>query len=208
MEWSNIVLFFTASWFIVITPGPDLIYVMTRGISQGRTAGVVSAFGVTLGILVHTLFAAFGLTLLLKTSALAFTTIKIIGALYLIYLGVQALQKKSSLTLNQKCNSLSLGKIFIQGVFSNVLNPKIALFFLAFIPQFISPQHGNVSVQMAILGFTFALMGVFFLVIVGYYAGNIGKWLSKHENVSNKINWITGGILVGLGIRLAFLEQK
>jgi threonine/homoserine/homoserine lactone efflux protein len=208
MDWSNFAIFFAASWILIITPGPDMIYVMTRGISQGRKAGVVSAVGVTLGILVHTLFAAFGLAMVLRVSALAFLIVKLAGAAYLIYLGVKTLLNKSDVVLNKNKSKDGIRIIFIQGILSNVLNPKIALFFLAFLPQFVDLKSGNASIQMAYLGLTFALFGVLFLVLLGYFSGYIGIWLSRRHNWAEKIRWFTGSILIALGLRLAFMDRK
>ena len=208
MDWSNFALFLAASWILIITPGPDMIYVITRGISQGRKAGVISAIGVTLGILVHTLFAAFGLAIILRTSALAFLAVKFAGSGYLIYLGVQALRNKSDFALSEDKPKAGIRTIFIQGILSNVLNPKIALFFLAFLPQFVNLSHGNASIQMAYYGLTFALFGIVFLVILGYFSGSIGSWLSSKQYLAQKIRWFTGSILIALGLRLAFMERR
>lgn len=208
MEWSNFLLFFAASWVLIITPGPDMIYVITRGISQGRNAGVISALGVTLGILVHTIFAAFGLALILRTSALAFLAVKFAGASYLIYLGIKAFINKSDFTFNNDKPKVGIRTIFVQGILSNVLNPKIALFFLAFLPQFVNPEHGSASIQMVYLGLTFALFGIVFLVFLGYFSGGIGSWLFSKQNCAEKIRWFTGSILIALGLRLAFIERR
>ena len=208
MDCSNFALFFAASWILIITPGPDMIYVITRGISQGRKAGVISAIGVTLGILVHTVFAAFGLAIILRTSALAFLAVKFGGAAYLLYLGVQALRNKSGFTFSKDKPKVGIRTIFIQGILSNVLNPKIALFFLAFLPQFVNFSHGNASIQMAYLGLLFALFGIVFLVTLGYFSGSIGSWLSDKQYFTRKIRWFTGSILIALGLRLAFMERR
>ena len=208
MDWSNFALFLAASWILIITPGPDMIYVITRGISQGRKAGVISAIGVTLGILVHTVFAAFGLAIILRTSALAFLAVKFAGSGYLIYLGAQALRNKSDFALSEDKPKAGIRTIFIQGILSNVLNPKIALFFLAFLPQFVNLSHGNASIQMAYYGLTFALFGIVFLVILGYFSGSIGSWLSSKQYLAQKIRWFTGSILIALGLRLAFMERR
>jgi len=208
MEWSNFALFFAASWILIITPGPDMIYVITRGISQGRKAGVISAVGVTLGILVHTIFAAFGLAMILRTSALAFLAVKFSGAGYLIYLGVKTFKNKSDFTFDNDKQKVGIRTIFVQGILSNVLNPKIALFFLAFLPQFVNPEHGSASIQMVYLGLTFALFGIVFLVLLGYFSGGMGSWLSNKQNYAEKIRWFTGSILIALGLRLAFMERK
>lgn len=208
MEWSNFALFLTASWILIITPGPDMIYVITKGISQGRKAGVISAIGVTLGILVHTTFAAFGLAIILKASAMAFIAVKFAGAGYLIYLGIKAIKGKTALAFNNNKQPIKISTVFIQGILSNVLNPKIAIFFLAFLPQFVNPRYGNASIQMVYLGLTFALFGVVYLVLLGYFSGGIGSWLSRKHNFAEKIRWFTGSILVLLGLRLVFIDRK
>jgi threonine/homoserine/homoserine lactone efflux protein len=208
MDCSNFALFVAASWMLIITPGPDMIFVITRGISQSRKAGVISTVGVTLGILVHTVFAAFGLAVILRTSALAFLVVKLAGAGYLVFLGVQTLRNKSDFTFSKHKPKVEIRRIFIQGILSNVLNPKIALFFLAFLPQFVNLSHGNASIQMACLGLTFALFGIVFLVIVGYFSGSIGRWMSNKQYFTQKISWFTGSILIGLGLRLAFMERR
>jgi threonine/homoserine/homoserine lactone efflux protein len=208
MEWSNFGLFFAASWMLIITPGPDMIYVITRGISQGRKAGMISAVGVTLGILVHTIFASFGLAIILRTSALAFIAVKFAGAGYLMYLGVKTLKDKSDFEFNMDKPKDGIRKIFVQGILSNVLNPKIALFFLAFLPQFVNPGQGSSSMQMVYFGLTFALFGIVFLVLLGYFSGGIGLWLSNKQNFTDKIRWFTGSVLIALGLRLAFMERR
>lgn len=207
-EATNFSLFVAASWALIIAPGPDMIYVITRGVSQGRKAGLLSAMGVTLGILVHTVAAAFGLAVLLHTSALAFLVVKYAGAVYLIYLGFKALKDKSSFTLIEQEKPLAFRSIFWQGVLSNVLNPKVALFFLAFLPQFVDQDNGYVSLQMLGLGLIFALFGVAFLSVLAIFAGGIGNWLTQKANIAGVLRWLTGAILIGLGLRLAFVQRR
>ncbi|MBI1882220.1 MAG: LysE family translocator [Chloroflexi bacterium] len=204
---TNFSLFVAASWALIIAPGPDMLYVITRGMSQGRKAGLLSALGVTLGILVHTVFAAMGLAMLLQTSALAFLAVKYIGALYLIYLGLKALKDKSSFAL-LKPQAVNFRSIFWQGVLSNVLNPKVALFFLAFLPQFVNQNSGNVTLQMFALGFMFAFFGIIFLSVVAYFSGGIGSWLASRTRFASALRWLTGGVFIGLGVRLAFVERR
>jgi threonine/homoserine/homoserine lactone efflux protein len=205
----SLALFFGLSWLLIITPGPDLIYVLTRGISNGRKAGLISAVGVTLGILVHTIFAALGLSLILKTSAFAFFIVKVIGAGYLIYIGFKSLLNKSNFTVD-KCNNLSSRKIFTQGLISNTLNPKVALFFIAFLPQFISVsgQNNSTVIPFVILGLIFAFCTLIFLGTLGYFAGAIGQHIAKRDSIARWIKNISGSILIILGIRLAFINQK
>ncbi len=208
MDMENFAIFCAASWILIITPGPDMLYVITRGISQGRKAGVISAVGVTLGILVHTIFAAFGLAMILKTSAAAFIAVKYAGAVYLIFLGMKSFRDRSGLSINRDNVQVGSRTVFIQGVLSNVLNPKIALFFLAFLPQFTNPEYGSAHFQMVFFGLTFALFGICFLTLLGYFSGGIGSWLSRKKTVTAKIKWFTGSILIALGLRLVFVEPK
>ena len=205
----NFALFFGLSWILIITPGPDLIYVLTKGISTGRKAGLISAVGVTLGILVHTIFAALGLSIILKTSAIAFTIVKIVGAAYLIYLGLKSLLGKSEFKM-KKDEIISSRKIFTQGLISNTLNPKVALFFMAFLPQFIRTSGtDNISpIPFLILGLVFAMSTLIFLATLGYFSGAVGQYLMSRDAISKWIKNISGSIMILLGIRLAFINQK
>ena len=211
MDITNFAIFFAASWVLIVTPGPDMIYVITRGMAQGRKAGMISAIGVTLGILVHTLFAAFGLAVILKTSAMAFLMVKYAGGAYLIWIGIKSIKSSgdpSVYSLNSPAPAMTAKKVFIQGMFTNVLNPKVALFFLAFLPQFVDPAGMNASLQMAGLGIVFALFGLIFLVGLGYFSGHLGSWLSTRKKLAERIQWVTGSILIGLGIRLALSVDR
>ncbi len=204
----NLLLFAGLSWILIITPGPDLIYVLTKGISGGRKAGLISAAGVTLGIFVHTVFAALGLSVILKTSALAFTIVKVIGAGYLIYLGIKMLISKSELKMQNE-EVVSIRKVFTQGLISNTLNPKVALFFMAFLPQFIKSGTTGVSpIPFLILGTIFALFTLAFLAVLGYFSGAVGHYLKSKNSISKWIKNISGSVMILLGIRLAFMNQK
>lgn len=208
-EIQNILLFMGLSWVLVITPGPDLMYVLTQGISGGKKAGLVSAVGVTLGIFVHTAFAALGLSVILKTSATAFTIVKIIGASYLIYLGVKMLLSKHSKLKIIEEKQISLKKIFRQGVVSNTLNPKVALFFMAFLPQFIKTNGTEISpIPFLILGTIFAFFVLIFLGVLGYFSGIVGQYLKTKTALYKWIHNLSGSIMILLGIRLAFTNQK
>src|SRR5215213_9938699 len=158
-EPAKFALFIGVSWALILSPGPDMIYVITRGMAHGRRAGILSSIGVVGGILVHTTAAAFGLTLLLQTSAFAFLFVKFLGAAYLLYLGIKTWRDKSTFMLQTPTLAAKSGALFWQGVLSNVLNPKIAIFFLAFLPQFVDRESSNVPWQMAVLGLTFAGFG-------------------------------------------------
>jgi len=207
IEPAKLALFIGVSWALIIAPGPDMLYVITRGMAHGRRAGMLSAIGVVCGILVHTTAAAFGLSLLIQTSALAFLVVKSMGAAYLLYLGFKTWREKSMFQLQTSASSAKSSALFWQGVLSNVLNPKIAIFFLAFLPQFVDKGSSYITLQMVILGVTFAGFGLCFLLIVGYSSGTIGKWLIARPRYAQFFQRLAGGILIGLGIRLAFTEK-
>jgi len=200
-------LFIGVSWALIISPGPDMIYVIARGMAHGRWAGVLSAVGVVCGILVHTTAAALGLTLILQTSAFAFLFVKFVGAAYLLYLGIQAWREKSVFRLQASPSAVTSSSLFWQGVLSNVLNPKIAIFFLAFLPQFVDQGSAHITGQMLFLGLIFACFGLCFLLVVGYSSGTIGRWLNSRPQYAQSFQRIAGGILIALGIRLALTER-
>lgn len=207
IEPAKFALFVGAAWVLIIAPGPDLLYVITRGITLGRRAGIVSAVGVIGGILVHTTAAALGVTLVLQTSALAFLVVKYLGAIYLIYLGLKAWRDKRPFSLQASLSGVSSRALFWQGVLSNMLNPKIAIFFLAFLPQFVELGSGQASLQMAVLGLTFAGFGLCFLVAVGYSAGAIGGWLTRRPSYARCLQRLAGAVLIGLEARLALADR-
>lgn len=200
-------LFIAASIALIVTPGPDIIYVLTRGIADGRRAGVMSAIGVTIGILFHTVAASLGLALLLQTSVYAFWTLKIIGGIYLIYLGIQIIKNKAEFEIKEFQHHFDTKKCLIQGFLTNVLNPKVALFFVAFLPQFVDVDVQNNSMYLIILGLIFALLTVVFLTILGLFAAVIGTWLQKRRKVAGKIRIGSGVIIMVLGFRL-LIPQK
>jgi threonine/homoserine/homoserine lactone efflux protein len=196
VEPAKFALFVGVSWALIIVPGPDMLYVITRGVTLGRRAGILSALGVICGILVHT------------TAALAFLVVKALGAIYLIYLGIKAWGEQSTFRLETATPSVSLRRVFWQGVLSNVLNPKVAIFFLAFLPQFVDRSRSQVTFQMVTLGLTFAGFGLCFLLLVGFSSGAIGGWLAKRPHYARFLGRLAGGILIGLGIKLALTERQ
>jgi threonine/homoserine/homoserine lactone efflux protein len=207
IEPAKFAIFIGISWALILAPGPDMIYVISRGMAHGRRAGMLSAIGVVCGILVHTTAAAFGLTLILQTSAFAFLFVKFVGAIYLLSLGIKAWRDKSTFRLQTSASIEKSSTLFWQGVLSNVLNPKIAIFFMAFLPQFVDKGSMYVTLQMVILGVTFAGFGLCFLLFVGYSSGTLGRWLMYRPQYTQFFQRLASGILIGLGIRLAFTEQ-
>ena len=201
-------LFVGVAWALIIAPGPDMLYVITRGMAHGRRAGILSAVGVICGILVHTTAAAFGLTLILQTSAIAFLVVKYVGATYLVYLGIMACRDKGAFSLQTQPSVVSSRMVFWQGVLSNVLNPKVAIFFLAFLPQFVDKGSPQGTLQMVTLGLTFAFFGLCFLLVVGYSSGAIGGWLTRRPHRARFLQRLAAATLIALGIRLVLPERR
>ena len=208
IEPAKLALFITVSWALIIAPGPDMLYVITRGMTHGRGAGMLSAVGVICGILVHTTAAALGLTLIFQTSATAFLIVKYLCALYLIYLGIKSWRDKSDFHLQRSFSTVSSRQLFWQGVLSNVLNPKIAIFFLAFLPQFVDKGSGQMTLQLIVLGLTFAFFGLCFLLVIGYSSGTIATYITGRPQYAQFAQRVSGGILIGMGLRLALTEQE
>jgi threonine/homoserine/homoserine lactone efflux protein len=204
----NLVLFLTASLALIIAQGSDNILVLTRGVAQGRGAALVSAAGASLGLVVHSVFAAVGLSALLAQSAVAFSAVKYVGAAYLIYLGIKALSSREGFAVSSEAAQVRPKSVFDQGVASNVLNPKVVLFLLAFLPQFADPAAGGTALQLLALGLTFALLTWRIFSVLGYFSGGLGNWLESRPDYANVLRWLTGGVLVGLGLRLAFSDSR
>lgn len=205
---ANLALFVASSIVLIVTPGPDLLYVIARGIAQGRATAVVASLGISLGLLVHTTLAAFGLSVLLSQSVVAFLVVKYAGAAYLLYLGARALLSRSPLLLPEGMSPLRPGVAFRQGFLSNVLNPKAALFVQAFLPQFVVPGEGNTAGQVLLLGLLLIAMGLAFHLLVAAGAGRLGGWLRRQPRVSAWLRWLTGGTFIGLGLRLALPDRR
>ncbi len=203
----NLVLFLTVSLVVIVAPGPDNILVLTRGISQGRKAAMVSAGGASVGLVCHSLFAAAGLSALLAQSAMAFSVVKYAGAAYLIYLGVKTLLSREGFAVSGGERAMRLRNVFAQGVASNVMNPKIAVFFLAYLPQFADPAAGGMAPQLLLLGLAFALCTWVVFSVLGYFSGTLGDRLVRRPRLADALRWLTGGVFVALGLRLALPER-
>jgi threonine/homoserine/homoserine lactone efflux protein len=205
----NFWLFALTGFLLNLTPGNDMLYVIARS-SGGRTkAGMISALGIGAGCLVHILAAVAGLSALIAQSALAFNIIKYAGAAYLIYLGLRSLLKKNKVFVAPgKVQSLPYKRIFWQGVLTNVLNPKVALFFLAFLPQFIDLHRGNTGLQILFLGTWFDVVGTIVNILVALLFGRLSGWLSRSSKFVQWQERITGMILIGIGIKVALESKK
>ena len=205
---TTIGLFAAASLVLAITPGPDLLYIATRSVAQGRSAGVVSALGVHTGVLIHTFAAALGLSALIAASATAFSIVKYAGAAYLIYLGLKTLLSKEDTLEIRPTDRSKLTKVFYQGLITNVLNPKVILFFLAFLPQFVDPAQGNIALQLILFGLLLIAVTLPIDISVGLAGGAIGSWLKRKRNVQKASKWVTGSVFIILGIGTAFSGAK
>ncbi len=204
----RLALFFAAAAALLLTPGPAVLYIVARSGEQGRRAGLLSALGIGLGTLVHVAAAALGLSALLVSSAVAFSTVKYVGALYLIFLGVRRLLVKAGPeeALPSRPRA-SMRRIFAEGVLVNVLNPKTALFFLAFLPQFVDPAR-SMTPQIASLGLLFAALGVVSDSGWALAAGSAAGWLRRSPRIARRQRYVTGGIYIGLGLMAAFAPAR
>ncbi len=203
LDWSKLSLFISVTLILVFMPGPNTLYIIARSIQQGRRAGVVSSFGVQVGSLVHIAAAAFGLSALLLSSALAFSVVKYAGAAYLIYLGLKTLLTKERMGQGQEVKRASLRRVFYQGVVVNLLNPKTALFFFAFLPQFIDVARGRVIMQIISLGAILVILGTLSDMMYALAAGSIGSWLRGNLRFLRAQRYFAGSIYLGLGAATA-----
>ena len=202
----NFLLFLAASVAITMAPGPDNLQVLARGISQGRAAGLVAALGFAAGISFHTTLAALGVAALLKSSPIAFEAVKLAGAAYLVWIGIKSIRSKGLSTAHERPTQ-PLAVVFRQSVIGNMLNPKVTLFFIVFLPQFVNP-HGAQSVvlQMFELGGVFMLQTVVVFSVFGIAAGMIGAYLKRRPRVGVWLDRLAGATFIGLGIRVALRD--
>ena len=208
MNTPSLGLYIAASLALIATPGQDMIYVITRSLAQGRLAGMASAFGVCTGILVHTALAALGVGAILLASEALFMAVKLAGAGYLIFIGVRMLVSRASAPgIEAAAGRLTLRTLFAQGVLSNVSNPKIVLFFLAFLPQFVDPASPHPTRDLAFLGVLYALMALPVKCAVGIAAGSLSERVLRRPSAIAWMNRVSGGVLVVLGLRLAATER-
>lgn len=199
----SLAVFLIASLALLLAPGPAVLYVVARSVDQGRKAGIVSVLGISLGGFVHVFAAAVGLSALLVSSALAFTIVKYLGAAYLIYLGVMTLRSKSKPIGDPHYEKKPLGKIFRQGMVVNILNPKTALFFFTFLPQFVDPARGSVALQITMLGTLFLVMAIVTDGMYAMVAGTLGQWLKNNQSFLKLQKYLSGGIYIFLGVTTA-----
>lgn len=207
MDHASLGLYVVASLALIATPGQDMLYVISRSLAQGRWAGVCSAAGVCVGILVHTALAALGVAALLQASELAFLVLKLMGAAYLVYLGLRLMLSPAPTTQALAVSPMRPAGLVWQGVLSNVSNPKIVLFFVAFLPQFVDPASPHPTRDLVALGSLYAAMAFPVKAAVGLAAGSLSERILRRPAVMAGVNRASGAVLVGLGLRLAAAER-
>jgi threonine/homoserine/homoserine lactone efflux protein len=208
---SSLALFTVAAITLLVIPGPSVLYIVTRSVDQGRAAGLASVGGIHVGTLVHVAAAALGLSALLVSSATAYNAVRWLGAAYLVWLGVRRLlarDEEVAAATGPEARRHGLGRVFAQGVVVNVLNPKTALFFFAFLPQFVDVARGSVRLQVVVFGVAFVLLG---LVSDGAYAllASTGAgWLRRRPGVAKASRVVSGGVLISLGVTTALAGSR
>jgi threonine/homoserine/homoserine lactone efflux protein len=210
-EMSQLIVFMTAALILLVIPGPAVLYIVARSIHQGRFAGLVSVLGIGTGALFHIAAAVLGISALIASSAIAFSVVKYLGAAYLVYLGLKNLladdQPSDAIGINEAPIE-PLSKVFYQGVVVNVLNPKTALFFAAFLPQFADSSRGSVSVQILVLGVIFVVMAITSDSVYALLAGTFGDWLKRNRQYARLQRYFSGGVYLTLGLATAISGSK
>ncbi|MBC9794863.1 LysE family translocator [Sinomicrobium weinanense] len=205
----NFLAFVVTAVIFIITPGIDTVFVLNKSISQGKKAGLYSTLGINSGILVHTVFAALGLSMIVAKSVVIFMAIKYIGAAYLIYLGIAKLMtKKGTVPVYGKGQPQKTSRQnYFSGLVTNILNPKVALFFIAFFPQFINPAQLQNPLPFMLLGGTFALLSTVWFLILTFFAGTFSKKFTEHPKVDYWMNKFSGAVFILMGLKIAFTRK-
>jgi len=208
IELTNLYLFIGATFLLCLAPGPDNIYVMTQGISRSKQAAFITTLGLCSGVVIHTVAAAFGLSVIFKTSELAFNIVKFAGAFYLMYLAYMAYKHRNDpLKFGEKIEKKGMKSLYVKGFVMNILNPKVSIFFLAFLPQFITVGNGNVPLQMITLGVVFMIITAIVFTSMGVLANKLGEKIVSKPSISKYLNIITSTVLFSLGLKLAFSQR-
>jgi threonine/homoserine/homoserine lactone efflux protein len=195
--------FLAAAVMITLSPGPDNMMVLGMGISRGRAQGMAFGLGCAFGCLSHTLLAAIGVSALIAASPLAFTALKVCGGLYLVWLGIGAVRSRGGAQARALDGARqSLPALFAKGMFANAINPKVVLFFLSFLPQFVIAEHGHANWQTAALGVTFTLQAAILFGLLGFFSGAVGRWLNRRPAAGMWLDRVAGAIFIALGIKL------
>jgi len=202
--------FLLAGILLNITPGNDTIFILTRSIAQGKQAGIMSVFGIATGSIIHTTFAAFGLSVVISESIVAFSILKYAGAAYLVFIGYKMLVDPShiELKIQNKRRVVNLKQVYRDAMFTNLFNPKVALFFISFLPQFIDPAFRNTLLPFMLLGISFTMTGTIWCLALANFASLTANKLKSNYKISYYVNKTCGLVLIGLGLKLALLQKK
>jgi len=203
----TVAIFFAASVALAFAPGPDNIFVLTQSALHGRKAGLLVTIGLCTGLLVHTAAVSLGVAAIFQTSALAFNILKMVGAMYLLYLAWQAFKAGATKIDESAELQMDLRKLYYRGVIMNITNPKVAIFFLAFLPQFADPAIGSITIQMMMFGGLFIIATLLIFGSIAWSAGFLGEWLKGSEKAQVIMNRIAGTVFAGLALRLAISER-
>ena len=206
----NFEVFILAALILVLVPGSDAMYIIAKSIANGRKDGYLASLGVSTGSLIHTAFAAFGLSIILAESQLAFNIVKYLGAAYLVYLGIKAILTKNlvDLSIKNKLGNQKNGRTYLSGVLTNVLNPKVALFYLAFLPQFVDPNYTNNYISFLILGLIFTAIGIIWCFIIAMFSSKLSQKFRENYRIKIWLDKITGVVFISLGAKLLFSKLK
>jgi threonine/homoserine/homoserine lactone efflux protein len=208
IELTNLYLFIGAAFLLCLAPGPDNIYVLTQGMTRSKKAAIITTLGLTSGLIIHTSAAAFGISVIFQTSEVAFNVVKYLGAGYLLYIAYQAYKYRNEpLDLSVQNSKAELKKLYVKGFIMNILNPKVSIFFLAFLPQFVSVENGNIPMQMIVLGLIFMVMTVIVFSSIGILASLLSVKLKSNPSIVKYMNIMTSFVLVGLGVKLALAQR-
>jgi threonine/homoserine/homoserine lactone efflux protein len=200
--------FVLASIVLALTPGPDMTLFLSKTVAQSRAAGVASLFGATTGLVVHSVLVAAGLSVLLAASAVAFTVLKVVGALYLVYLAVDAIRHGSSLNLDRKGRAEPVGTVFLKGMLVDLLNPKVIIFFVTFLPQFVSAQDPHAAKKLLFLGLVFAVINIPVCLPLILSADRITLLLRRSKAATRFVDWLFAGVLSAFAVKLILTQTK
>ena len=207
MSIETITTFVIASVLLSLAPGPDNVFVLTQSALRGKLAGILVSLGLCTGLIVHTTAVAFGIAVIFQASKIAFTILKLIGAIYLVYLAWKIIRSENVKIESGKKTEIKKRKLYFRGIIMNITNPKVSIFFLAFLPQFADPLKGSVTIQIFMLGFLFILSTIIVFGSIALLAGQIGSLLTRSHKVQKIMNWSAGIVFISLALKLATTEH-
>jgi len=203
LDGTQTLAFLATALLLTATPGPDNLMVLSMGISRGRRAGIAFGLGCALGCLSHTLLAVVGVSALVAASPVAFAALKVAGGVYLLWMGVQAWRHAGAVRVGgDAMNETPLRQLFVKGLIANAINPKVVLFFLSFLPQFVVASQGQVEWQLGLLGVLFTAQAALLFGLLGWFSGGIGAWLNRRPSVGQWLDRLAGTVFIGLGVRM------